>query len=141
MKKVINRKVYDTKTAKEIACSSDYSGGIHWYDETLYRKKTGEFFLYGKGGCGSKYAVSIGCNSWAEGSGVIPLSQNDAYLWCEKNIDSETLADLFGDIVEDESKQHITITLKTELIENLRTKAKETGVTLSLFIESILERN
>ena len=46
MKKYINGKVYDTETAQLIGT---YANGGNWrdfshYEETLYRKRTGEFF-------------------------------------------------------------------------------------------------
>ena len=62
MKKIINGKKYDTDTAQELA-SWDNGGGwrdFHHCEETLYRKKTGEFFLFGEGGPMTKYAVSTG---------------------------------------------------------------------------------
>lgn len=50
MKKIINGKKYDTESAQEICSrSSGHYGDFHRVAETLYRKKTGEFFLYGEG--------------------------------------------------------------------------------------------
>ena len=51
MKKIINGKVYDTEKAKQVAY---YSSAGSWrdfqhYEETLYLKKTGEYFLFGEG--------------------------------------------------------------------------------------------
>lgn len=53
MKKIINGKKYDTDTAKEVGYSNNglLSTDIDYIEETLYQKKTGEFFLYGEGGC------------------------------------------------------------------------------------------
>ena len=50
MKKIIKGKVYDTDTARELA---SWANGGNWRDfshleETLYRKKTGEYFLHGE---------------------------------------------------------------------------------------------
>lgn len=51
MKKIINGKKYDTETATSVGeYSSNYAcSDYKHYDETLYKKKTGEFFLYGEG--------------------------------------------------------------------------------------------
>ena len=48
MKKIINGKKYDTETATSVGeYSSNYAcSDYKYYDETLYKKKTGEFFLY-----------------------------------------------------------------------------------------------
>lgn len=49
MKKIINHKKYDTETAEIIATGShEYPGSEYMYvSETLYLKKSGEFFLLG----------------------------------------------------------------------------------------------
>lgn len=52
MKKIINGKMYNTETATELG---NFWNGLSTNDfrnlsETLYRKKNGEFFLYGQGG-------------------------------------------------------------------------------------------
>ena len=49
MKKIINKKLYDTSTA---TCIAEYSGparvsDFSFYRETLYRKRTGEYFIHG----------------------------------------------------------------------------------------------
>lgn len=45
MRKVINRKMYDTDTAKEVAESTEYDNGNPYLWQTLYQKITGEFFI------------------------------------------------------------------------------------------------
>ena len=52
MKKIINGRKYDTETAKEIGYwSNGYPcSDFNHCEETLYLKKTGEYFLYGEGG-------------------------------------------------------------------------------------------
>ena len=47
MKKIINGRLYDTGTAKEIGCyENGYGAGdFRYYYESLYRKRTGEYFL------------------------------------------------------------------------------------------------
>lgn len=44
--KVINGKLYDTRTAKAMF-RTEYDGdnGDPWYRETLYRKRTGQYFF------------------------------------------------------------------------------------------------
>ena len=48
MKKIINGKIYDTDTAKEIDSISHGDGprDFRYYHEVLYRKRTGEYFLF-----------------------------------------------------------------------------------------------
>ena len=51
MKKIINGKVYDTDTAKLIGSwDNGIYGDLDSVSEDLYRKRTGEFFIFGHEG-------------------------------------------------------------------------------------------
>lgn len=65
MKKIIRGLMYNTETAKEMGWwSNGYSCNDFSYEEEhLYKKRTGEFFIYGWGGPKSKYARATGLNS------------------------------------------------------------------------------
>ena len=101
MKKIINGKKYNTETAEFIG---DYSysnpSDFHYFSEELYRKKTGEFFLYGEGGPASKYAEAVGVRACAGGEKIIPLTIDEAKEWAEKNLDADKYEELFGEVEE-----------------------------------------
>lgn len=102
MKKIINGKMYNTETAKEVATwSNSYNfGDFNYCEETLYKKKTGEYFLYGMGGALSKYARSCGSNGSSGGSEFVPLSENEAKEWMERYADAEDYIAEFGEVEE-----------------------------------------
>lgn len=85
MKKVINGRSYNTETAKELGYQTNgyANNDIYFTGETLYRKKTGEFFLYGEGGAYSIYGRDFGM-SRGGGEKIIPLSEDEAKNWAEK---------------------------------------------------------
>ena len=102
MKKIINNKLYNTDTAKEItAYDNGYSGrdfkAVH---EILFKKKTGEYFIYGWGGPMSKYAKSVGCNSWSGSEDITPLTVDEAKAWMEAYASADDYIAEFGDIEE-----------------------------------------
>lgn len=102
MKKIINGRKYDTETAKEMAWD-EYNGScsdFQWWQETLYQKRTGEFFLFGRGGAMSKYAESCGQNSWSGGSDILPLTLDEAKEWVEEHVDADTYEKIFGEVEE-----------------------------------------
>lgn len=96
VRKVINNKMYDTATATLVAeylygdVSSDSS-----YEEKLYLKVTGEFFLYGEGGGLSKYQNTDGRNTWC-GSAIVPLSNSEAREWVAEHCARDVYKRLFG---------------------------------------------
>ena len=97
MKKIINGKMYNTETAKLLCEACGRRGSASWWKEQLYRKKTGEYFLFGEGGPGSRWAVPLDINSWNEGEDVIPMTEEEARAWAEKNADVEEYCEIFGE--------------------------------------------
>jgi len=88
MRKIIEGKVYDTKTAEHVG---EYSnnlgrGDFRYVSEDLYRTKKGTFFLAGEGGAMSKYAESNGNESYGS-SNLNLLTEEEARVWCEQHQD------------------------------------------------------
>ena len=100
MKQIINGKKYDTQTAEHIyewdnnLGESDFN---HCYED-LYRKKTGEYFLYGRGGPMSRYAESNGNTSFGS-KRIVPLTIEEAKYWVEDKA-NEIYEQLFGEVAE-----------------------------------------
>lgn len=140
MKKIIDGKRYDTDSAKEVGYAS-YSnrGDFNFWEETLYRKSTGEFFLHGEGGPMSRYAVTVGQNEWSGGEKLIPLNLDAAKKWAEKNLDADAYEKLFGIVEEDSSaKRTVTFSLTERTIELITRMAMEAGCTKSEVIENLV---
>lgn len=96
MKKILGGKKYNTETAH---CVGAYwNGGA--CSETLYRKRTGEFFLYGEGGPMSKYGVAYGNNEWGYGEEIRPLTVDEAKAWAEEHLDADEYEAVFGEVEE-----------------------------------------
>lgn len=99
MKQIINGKMYNTDTATKVGswsngCStSDFS----YCYEALYRKKTGEYFLYGDGGPMSRYSRSSGQNCWSGDTRIIPMTENEARQWAEDNLNADEYIEAFGE--------------------------------------------
>lgn len=102
MKKIINGRIYDTNTAKELGRDDQTYGNFSDWEETLYRKSTGEYFLHGEGGPQTKYAQQVGENSWTGGEKIIPLSIESAQKWAEEHLEADDYERIFGIIEENE---------------------------------------
>ena len=127
MVKIINRKKYNTDTAEKVGgwsngCSmSDFS----YVDESLYRKRSGEFFLHGEGGPQSKYAKSLGQNSWGYGEDITPLSLAEAMEWAEKHLEAEEYEEIFGRVDDDGETESVHYVLPPAAAEKVRKAAQE----------------
>ncbi len=142
MKKIINGKVYDTDKAKELGT---YANAGSWRDfshleETLYRKKTGEYFLHGEGGPATKYAKAVDQNSWSGGERIMPMTYDEAREWAEEHLEADEYEAIFGEIVEDDGagKQVVSISVSPAKWEQAKRKAAQAGMGISEYIESLL---
>jgi len=100
----INGIAYNTKTAETIARNGSGREVSHsderWFNETLYRKKSGEFFLYGSGGIFTKYAKQIGPNSWERSEAILPLTEDEVKEWAMNNLGDNGYKDICKKIEE-----------------------------------------
>ena len=140
MRKIINGKQYDTDTARACgACGHHAVSDYKWFCETLYRKKTGEFFLYGEGHAASPYARSCSDGTRSPGEKIIPLAYEAARQWAEDNLDAEEYEEIFGAVVEDDSRVAVNLSLPTNTVQKARRAAAEQGITLSAYIERLIQ--
>lgn len=101
MKKIIDGKKYDTATAEFLASwwNGLVSNDFAHCSEELYRKRTGEFFLYGEGGPMSGYRRVIGSNEWSGGEEIRPLTEAEARKWVEEKANHH-YEEIFGEVEE-----------------------------------------
>lgn len=101
MKKIINGRLYNTETAEELVeYTNNYTPrDFHYLEETLYRKRNGEFFLYGFGGPLTVYAEPYG-NGSRSGHSIIPLTQDEAREWTETHASADEFIEIFGTVEE-----------------------------------------
>lgn len=137
MKKIINSKVYDTATAKKVASwySSYARNDFHYYEEELYQKKTGEFFLYGEGNAASPYSKSCGQNEWCGGEKIVPLTYKEAQEWAEKRLDGEDYCAIFGEPDEDSEDVTLCIRVSAAAAAKLKREASKNGITQAAQLE------
>jgi hypothetical protein len=101
MKMIIKGKKYDTETAEFLGSDSHlWPNDLDFWKEELYRKKTGEFFLYGEGGARSKYGKEVSTNSWSGSETIIPLTEDRARNWAENHLSVEKYEEIFGEVEE-----------------------------------------
>ena len=139
MKKIINGKTYDTSKAKRIGdWDNDYPrNDFHYCEETLYQKKTGEFFLHGEGGGLSKYACRE-ADGMTWGEQIIPLSFDEAREWSESKLDADVYIGIFGEPEEDDSKTLLSAYIRKDMFDRIKQEAAKSGKTVSVLVEELL---
>ncbi len=88
MRKVINRKMYDTDTATLVAEKTEYDNEQPYSKVTLYKKKTGEFYFL--------------CEKFAEDKSVWiePILEDEAKDFAEKVLSGDQYEAIFGKVEE-----------------------------------------
>ncbi len=91
MRRILNGKAYDTGSAKQIAHYDNglLPGDFDYIEETLYLKKTGEYFILGEGGARTKYRIAS----------IVPIAEDDARKWVEEKA-NELYEEIFGPVEE-----------------------------------------
>lgn len=143
MKKIINGKVYNTETAQEAGSWSNHLGyrDFSHCEETLYRKKTGEFFLHGDGGAATGYARSVEGNMRAGGETIRPLTFDEAREWAEEKLSAEEYEQIFGEIADDGTDCLISAVIKASSRDRLRRAVEKTGKTAGQILDELIEAN
>jgi hypothetical protein len=102
MKKIINKKMYNTETAIEVATSGNGlpSSELGSYSEALFVTKKGVYFLWGEGGPMSKYVISFG-NDLCGSEDIQALTKEAAYNWLEENQCFGAIEKYFSELIED----------------------------------------
>ena len=96
MKKIINGRQYNTDTAKFIDGVYSGIGSFEEYKADLYKKKTGEYFLYESGGPMSRMAVNVSYNEVTGSESITPLTVSEVKKWLEDNNLAEAYEKLFS---------------------------------------------
>lgn len=148
MKKIINDRKYDTDTAHMVGewANMEYITDFAYCHEILYRKRNGEYFLYGEGGATSKYAESAGQNQWQGGERIIPLDYAHAQEWAEENLDADGYETEFGEVSEDGNGEAVAVTVridqtaKRQLDQLVAKTGKTRGEVMSAAIAAMAKR-
>ena len=141
MKKVIKGKIYDTEKAQRLGEyePNPYRSDFHWFCETFYKKRTGEFFLHGEGHAASKYNKSCGQNEWCGDEKIVPLTYEEAQAWAEEHLDGDEYVEIFGEPEEDGTKTALNIYVRSDVAKWLKTEASKQGKSIGDIIESLIK--
>lgn len=136
MKKIIKNRMYDTDTARYVGRWDNdcYTTDFDYCAETLYQKRTGEYFIEGEGGARSKYSVADG-NGWCGSTQLVPVSYDTARQWAEEHLSADEYIAEFGEPAEDEGTYAVRVDLSAAAKAKLDEMRSRDGLTLAQAIE------
>lgn len=145
MQKIINGKKYNTETAEQVGFyrerygRNDFHWLDHWLEETLYKKRTGEFFLFGEGGPASRYCTWIDNHNRTSGEKIVPMTFEEARKWAEKHLEVEEYEAIFGEVEESGEMKGVMYSLPITAIERVKRVAQERRCSASQVIEDLIK--
>lgn len=126
MKKVINNKVYDTGTAEYIGTYlGDWEDKSKWLREELYKKRTGEYFLYSEGA--------------ETPEKITPLSFEEAKQWGENHLEGIEYEVQFEVDQSEDGIKRLHAGIPTSLYDRLELECSRMGVSKSELVTDALE--
>lgn len=139
MRKIIENKVYDTDTAKKMGTfRTKTSGDFDYYKVSLYRKKTGEFFLHTYGEFKNKYSKITGYSDWTK---IIPLTYDEAQEWAETALTDEQYDSIFLGVVDKYTEtEALTVQLPTALAIQLKRQTDKSGQLIKEAVAEALQQ-
>ena len=140
MRQIIKNKVYDTSTARKMGTFRDPedSSDFDYYEVSLYRKKTGEFFLHTRSGPRNEYREITGCSDWAR---IIPLTYDEAKAWAEIALTKERYESIFfGAVDEYTGTEALTVQLPTALAIQLKRQTDRSGQLIKEAVAEALQQ-
>lgn len=139
MKKIINGKKYDTDTAEYQARTWSNVGmnDYGYWEEALYRKRTGEYFLHCTGNAASRYARQVAQNEWTGGEVIRPMSFEAVQKWAEENLEVYKYEAIFGRVSEGDYRLHAV--LPSGMKEKMDERQNVTGESLTDIVKAALE--
>lgn len=101
MKKIINKRIYDTEKATLVGEDSySHSEDFTHYYRGLYKSTKGQFFLYEEGGPLSYMGVKISNTGRSGSENITLLDDEEAREWAEDHLSADEYLNLFPDHVE-----------------------------------------
>lgn len=139
MKKVIKGKLYSTESAKKLA-TYEYGNtrNNNYYIEQLYRKRTGEYFIYGKGKAASKYAQPAYHSSGVltKGEAIVPVTAEWAKQWSSEHLDKSENSKLW----ENTNSKDIHVQIQGDVAKRLDGALKNGKLSLKEIVTKALDQ-
>ena len=125
MRKIMNGLAYDTETAMRLATytSPSEQTGLNHVEQTLYRKKCGEYFLFSTVGLAS----------------VTPMTLREAMLWAEEHLSAYEYEAIFGPAPEEDLLMDVSYRLNAFNAGLICHMADCEGVPPSQIIEKLVD--
>lgn len=134
MEKIINGKRYNTETAILVGRWNNNlpHDDFEWCAESLYKKRGGEYFIYGEGGSMTRYSKS---------KSIVPLSFEQAESWAKRHLDSTAYENEFtlSDGSADSERVNLLIRAPKNIVDKFKRIMSQRSMTSGELLSELLK--
>lgn len=141
MKRIIKNKVYDTATAQLIkqADHPNITNGEGSCKQSLYRKKTGDYFLFVDGARTDVFHnIGLENNAHDRERHIYHLTYEQARSWAEEEMTADEWLENF-EPVEDNSLCALSLTLSASAVSKFRLTAQRQQISQRELMERLID--
>lgn len=133
MEKIINGKRYNTETAILVGRWNNNlpHDDFEWCAESLYKKRGGEYFIYGEGGSMTRYSKS---------KNIVPLSFEQAESWAKRHLDSSAYENEFT-LSEDSKQINLLIRAPKSVVDKFKRLMSQRSMTSGELLSELLKHS
>lgn len=142
MKRIIRNRVYDTDTAMLIkqADHPNIKNGEGSCKQSLYRKKTGDYFLFVDGARTDVFHnLALENGTHDRERHIYPLTYEQAKSWAEKEMTADEWLAIF-EPVEDDSLTAFNLTLSASAVSKFRLAAQQQQISQRELMERLISK-
>lgn len=138
MRLILKNKAYDTEKARVVGEWVDFDPrGPSRITERLYRKRTGELFLYGTGDPYARQSSLPGRAEWRGSEWIQPLDYDLGREWAEEHLEPAAYEAAFG-VPADGERTVLCLSVSTRVDRLLERQCSYTGETKSAVVERLV---
>jgi hypothetical protein len=141
MKRIIRNKVYDTDTATLIkqADHPNITSGEGSCKQSLFRKKTGDYFLFVSGArTDTFHNLVLENNVHDRERHIYPLTYEQARSWAEDEMTADEWLAIF-EPVEDDSLTALNLTLSASSVSKFKLAAQQQQISQRELMERLID--
>ena len=141
MKRIIRNKVYDTRTATLIkqADHPNITNGEGSCKQSLYRKKTGDYFLFVDGARTDVFDnLALENNVHDRERHIYPLTYEQTRAWAEEEMSADEWLAIF-EPVEDDTLMALNLTLSASAVSKFRLAAQRQQISQRELMERLID--
>lgn len=138
MKRVVNGRVCDTSTACVLGDWWNGASGINYFMRTLYRSRSGVYFIHSEGGANTICSVPRGDDGFCPGESIEVLSFEAAKNWAKDHLSEAAYNHAFPELLSEADASVLKVRLSAEAFAKLKRQKDLLSKPMSVILTDLI---